>query len=112
MTPTPPPDAGAIACPRCSARVAGDQDWCLACGAAARTRLAPTPNWKLPIALVASVVALSLVALALAFVSLTDDPVNATGATGPTGPTVVAPAPAPLAPTGPTGVTGTTGPTG
>ena len=35
-------------CPRCSAPIGPEQDWCLECGAPARTRLAPTPNWQLP----------------------------------------------------------------
>ena len=65
----PPP--GTIACPRCGQPVGPDQDWCLNCGAAARTRLAPTPNWRLPIAGLALVVALAGVALAVAFVTLT-----------------------------------------
>ena len=37
-----------IRCPRCGRRSRRDQDWCLDCGAAARTRLVPTPNWRLP----------------------------------------------------------------
>ena len=110
---TPPPEGGAISCPRCAAPVGRDQDWCLACGAAVRTRLAQPPNWKLPIAGLASVVALSLVALALAFATLTGDPeltTGATGATGASGPTAVAPAPAPGVPPAPTGPTGTPAP--
>lgn len=114
-----PPEPGAIACPRCASPIGRDQDWCLVCGAAARTRLAPAPNWKLPIAVLASVVALSLVALVIAFAALTDDPGPATGATGASGPTVIAPppapapapAPAPVAPAGPTVPSGATGAT-
>ncbi len=98
---------GAMPCPRCGAAVASDQDWCLACGAAARTRLAPGPNWKLPVAALALVVTAAVVALALAFVALTNVPAPPRGATGPTGPTVVLPAAgATPAPTGPTGATG------
>jgi len=119
--PVAPAAPGTLACPRCASPVARDQDWCLVCGAAARTRLAPAPNWKLPVTIVAGVVAVCLVAFALAFVALTDDPAPATGATGATGtsgPTVVAPAPAPAPPpapppaaaTGPTGATGTAPP--
>ncbi|HLB22015.1 MAG TPA: hypothetical protein VK605_07870, partial [Solirubrobacteraceae bacterium] len=40
------------------------------CGAAARTRLAATPNWKTPIATIAVVVALALGVLAAALVKL------------------------------------------
>jgi hypothetical protein len=60
-------------CPRCGAELHPDQDWCLECGAPARTRLAPTPNWRIPAALVAVVVALAGAGLAVAFVRLTDD---------------------------------------
>jgi hypothetical protein len=110
--PPPEPLPGTIPCPRCGGPVLREQAWCLVCGAAARTRLAPAPNWKLPVAALAAIVAVSLVVLALAFVALTDDdPGVVTGATGPTGPTAVAPAPAPVAPTGPTGATGATGAT-
>jgi hypothetical protein len=62
-----------LRCPRCGANVAPEQDWCLECGAPARTRLAPTPNWKAPIALVAVVVLLAGLALGYAFTSLTSD---------------------------------------
>jgi ribosomal protein L37E len=77
-TPAPAPATSAptsapIRCPRCGARVASEQDWCLECGAPARTRLAPTPNWRLPIAAVVAVVLAAGIALAVAFVALTND---------------------------------------
>jgi hypothetical protein len=75
--PTPVP----LRCPRCGAYVPPEQDWCLECGAPARTRLAPTPNWRAPIAVVAVVVLLAGVALALAFNSLTSDDGHVTAAT-------------------------------
>ncbi len=53
-------------CPRCSSPVGPDQDWCLECGAPARTRLAPTPNWQLPTVAIGAVVALAGALLALA----------------------------------------------
>jgi hypothetical protein len=35
-------------CPACSAPLADEQGWCLDCGAAARTRIVPTPpRWRL-----------------------------------------------------------------
>ena len=71
-------DPGTTACPRCGAPVAADQDWCLRCGDAARTRLVPTPNWRWPVALVAVVATLAALAIALAFVELTRDPAPAT----------------------------------
>lgn len=109
--PRVPVAPGTVACPRCSARVAPDQDWCLICGAAARTRLVRAPNWKVPVALLVSVVTASVIALALAFVALTGDGGAVSGATGPSGPSVVAPVPAPV-PASPTGATGVTGATG
>jgi hypothetical protein len=69
----PGPEPVPLRCPRCGAGVAPEQDWCLECGAPARTRLAPTPNWKAPIALVAVVLLLAGAALAFAFTSLTAD---------------------------------------
>lgn len=62
-----------LRCPRCAADVAPEQDWCLVCGAAARTRLAPTPNWKLPVTVLATIALLAGLALALAFAELTKD---------------------------------------
>ncbi|HWI73150.1 MAG TPA: hypothetical protein VNT55_14440 [Baekduia sp.] len=70
-----------LRCPRCGAYVAPEQDWCLECGAPARTRLAPTPNWRAPIALVAVVVLLAGLALAFAFTSLTSDDGNVSAVT-------------------------------
>jgi hypothetical protein len=62
---------GDSACPLCGAPLAADQEWCLGCGAAARTRLAAPTSWKTPILAVALVAALALGALAAALVSLT-----------------------------------------
>ena len=71
--PGAPPAPGTIACPRCATVIGPDQDWCLACGAPARTRLVPTPNWRAPVALLALIAALAGIALAVAFVALTND---------------------------------------
>jgi hypothetical protein len=112
----------AIACPRCGASVAPDQDWCLDCGAAARTRLCPTPNWRAPVAALAVVALLAGIGLAVAFVALTNDstkaPATSTAATAPavaTEPTAAAPPTAPptttTTPTTPTATTPTTPPT-
>ncbi|CAB4932388.1 unannotated protein [freshwater metagenome] len=75
-------DAGAdpwsIACPRCGATLAGDQDWCMSCGAPARTVIAPTPRWRRPVVALAALALVALGGLAAAFVALTaDDPTPA-----------------------------------
>jgi hypothetical protein len=80
-THVPGPAPVPLRCPRCGAHVAPEQDWCLECGAPARTRLAPTPNWRAPIALVAVVVLLAGLALSFAFTSLTSDDGNVSAAT-------------------------------
>lgn len=82
------------ACPRCGAGLARTQSWCLRCGAAARTRLVPTPGWKVPVALVAAVVVVCLAALIWAFVALTSDqgPSGGGSATTPAQPAQTQPA--------------------
>ncbi len=94
-------------CPRCSATVGPEQDWCLECGAPARTRLAPTPNWRVPTLAIAGIVLLAGALLAFAFVKLTGDG-NAPAGTTPTAvvettaPAVVAPPATTTTPTVPT----------
>jgi hypothetical protein len=117
--PGAPPAPGTIACPRCATAVGPDQDWCLACGAPARTRLVPTPNWRAPVAVLATVILLAGIALAIAFVALTNDtepaaPVDSQ-APPPSATTTQPPAsaqPAPTTQATPTGSTPTTPDTG
>jgi hypothetical protein len=78
------PAPAALRCPRCGATVAPEQDWCLECGAPARTRLAPTPNWRAPIAAIALVIVLAGAAFAFAFSDLTADDGNVSSATATT----------------------------
>lgn len=99
-----PPDApvrGAppMPCPRCGAELRGDQAWCLECGLAARTRLAPTPNWRLPLATLAAIGLAALAALIVAFVVITGNnaPVPDT-ATAPVAPASTAGTGAPAVP--------------
>jgi hypothetical protein len=66
----PAPSPAREACPLCGTPLHRDQEWCLHCGAAARTRLAPSPRWKWPIVTFAVVVVLSLGVLAAALVDL------------------------------------------
>jgi hypothetical protein len=85
------------ACPLCGAPLHPQQEWCLRCGAAARTRLAPAPNWRLPLVALAVVIVLALGVLAAALVKLA-------GSESPTAlvtRTVTSPAAAPPAPTAP-----------
>lgn len=55
-------------CPSCDASLAEDQHWCLECGTAARTRIAPTPRWRAATlaALAAGVLAVVAISVALA----------------------------------------------
>jgi len=85
------PPSETMRCPRCSATIAAEQDWCLECGVPARTRLAPTPKWQVPTALVAVVVLIAGALLAFAFVKLTRDDATTVSKTAP----VVAPQPTP-----------------
>jgi predicted amidophosphoribosyltransferase len=57
-------------CPLCGAPLRADQDWCLRCGAAARTRLAAPPKWKGLMAALVVVAAISVAVLAVALVKL------------------------------------------
>jgi hypothetical protein len=103
---------GPEACPLCGAPLNPDQDWCLRCGAAARTRLAATPNWKGPIAAIAVVAVLALGVLAAALVKLAGG--SGSNAAPTTTTTVAAPAAStPVTPTTPAVVpsTATTTPT-
>ncbi len=84
-------DPDAIACPRCGLPVRGDQEWCLSCGTAARTRLAPTPTWRTPLVVAAVVAVLAVLLLTWAFVALTRDEDPAPGAQ-PAAPAPTAPA--------------------
>lgn len=102
-------------CPRCSAAIGPDQDWCLECGAPARTRLAPTPNWRVPTLGIGAIVLLAGALLAFAFVKLTGDdnaPAGATptAAVETTAPPVVAPLPGVTTPTVPTATPTVPGP--
>jgi hypothetical protein len=59
------------ACPLCGAPLGVRQDWCLRCGAAARTRLAATPRWRVPVVALGTVIVLALAGLTVALVALT-----------------------------------------
>jgi hypothetical protein len=78
-TPTDDPVAGAALaggavarerCPLCGTPLQERQEWCLGCGAAARTRLAATPRWRAPVIALCVVIVLALGVLTAALVSL------------------------------------------
>lgn len=110
-SPAPPVDA---VCPLCGAPLDPWQEWCLNCGAAARTRLAAPTNWKAPIIAIAAIAVLALGVLAAALVKLSGGSPSAT--TPPrvtrtvTTATPIVPGTAPG--TIPTTTTGTAGATG
>jgi len=60
-------------CPLCGAGLHGEQEWCLRCGAAARTRLAAAPNWRAPLVTLTVIGVLALGVLAAALVKLAGD---------------------------------------
>jgi hypothetical protein len=70
-----PPSGPAVSesCPLCGTQLPPDQDWCLRCGAAARTRLAAAPTWRGPLLAIALVAALALGALTAALIKLAAD---------------------------------------
>jgi hypothetical protein len=107
---TPPPEAPPERrCRRCGSALAPDQDWCLACGAAASTRVAAPRGWGVPIALAALLVALAIAAAVLAIVQLSRGPekVAQVTPTPPAAPVVSAtPSPPAQAVPTPTPVTG------
>ena len=97
--------AGGEACPLCGAPLDAEQEWCLRCGAAARTRLAASSNWKAPIIALAVVATLSLGVLAAALVKLAGGSSSTTNVTrtivrapvSVTSPGTATPTPAPSA---------------
>ena len=93
---TPRPSAAEplpITCPACGSPVAGDQSWCLECGAAARTRIAKLPRWRAATIAVAIAVALAIGGLIYAFVKLSSGSGTVT-----TTPTITQTVPAAAAP--------------
>jgi SPOR domain len=102
----------ATRCPRCGTELAPGQDWCLECGTAATTHVIAPPGWRVPVAVVALIVALLAAGVAIAVAELwrgDEGPATATapvaaapGAAAPAAPApqpgAAAPAPASTAP--------------
>jgi septal ring-binding cell division protein DamX len=103
-TQTPPPDAPVPAgpperrCPRCGSTLAPDQEWCLACGAAAGTEVVEARGWRVPIYLGGGLVALAVLGVILAIAALSNNKEAEKPAATPA-PSAVPTAPSP-APTG------------
>ena len=57
-------------CPLCGQTLGPEQDWCLRCGAAARTRLAAPAKWKPLVLALTAIALLSLGVLVAALVKL------------------------------------------
>jgi hypothetical protein len=68
--PAPAGYTGAIVCPRCDAPVGPDQEWCLACGAAATTEVAEPRGWRVPIMLTGAIALLAVIGIVLAIAAL------------------------------------------
>lgn len=51
-------------CPACGAPMAGDQEWCLECGAA-RTQVHGPPDWRVGLAIVLAVIAVVAIVAAI-----------------------------------------------
>lgn len=103
MSPPETPTPGGARCPRCGADLAAEQEWCLHCGTAARTVIAPTPAWRAPVALLAVLAVLAGGALAWAFAAAAnqDDEVAAATSRAPAPVTTTATAPAATTTTAP-----------
>ncbi len=89
-------------CAQCGTELGEDQEWCLECGAA-RTLIHRSPDWRIPVAIVAAVVLLVLggVAIALVNVSRSANAAAAQAGTPTTATAVATPAPANAAVTQP-----------
>jgi septal ring-binding cell division protein DamX len=71
-------------CPRCGAAMAPDQEWCLACGAAAGTEVVEAEGWRIPLYLGGGLVALAIIGVILAIVALSNQKQEANATPTPT----------------------------
>jgi septal ring-binding cell division protein DamX len=100
-TVTPPPHDPAVPpapaerrCPRCGSTLAPDQEWCLACGAAAETEVAEPRGWRVPIALGGGLGLLALIGVVLLIIALANGPDKLASTTPTPTPTAAVPTPA------------------
>jgi septal ring-binding cell division protein DamX len=97
---TPPPGAHVPTpperrCPRCGSALAHDQEWCLACGAAAATEVAEPRGWRVPVYLTGGLGLLALIGVILVIVALSSGPAKLTPGPTPTPPAVASVTPPP-----------------
>jgi septal ring-binding cell division protein DamX len=100
---TPPPDATMTTpvgpperrCPRCGSTLAPEQEWCLACGAAAGTEVAEASGWRVPIYLGGGLVALAVLGVILAIAALSNQEEPTAGGGPSPSPSAQAPVPSP-----------------
>jgi hypothetical protein len=95
----PPATPGALLCPRCGGELRTDQAWCLECGLAARTRVHPPPNWRLPIVVTGLLLALVAAGISFGLVALLDEDESPPPTVTVTVPAATAPAPVETVPT-------------
>jgi amino acid transporter len=69
---SPEDHATGTRCVQCGASLADDQEWCLECGAA-QTLIHKPPDWKVPIAIIGTVVVLALIGFLIALATLSSD---------------------------------------
>jgi hypothetical protein len=77
-------------CTQCGSGLAPDQEWCLDCGSA-RTLIHRAPDWRVPVAIVATLIVLVVAGFGLAIIELSHD-ANRSGALQATQTTVAIPA--------------------
>ena len=102
---TPPPDATVPVgpperrCPRCGSILAPDQEWCLACGAAADTEVVEARGWRVPLYLGGGLAALAVLGVILAILALANRKEEQPGQAANPSPSAVAAAPPVATPT-------------
>ena len=82
-------------CAHCGTELDDDQEWCLECGAA-RTLIHRPPDWRIPVAIAATILLLVLAGFAIALTNLSNR-TNAATASAPAAAQTAAPAPTAVA---------------
>jgi hypothetical protein len=95
----PAPAEAAQTCQACGAAMEADQDWCLACGAAAPGRLGQRPGWRAASTVIALALLLVLGAVGAGYAALKNDGSSNKTASTPAQAAAQPPAQAQVAPT-------------